>query len=72
MCDIRDKLTNQKNVMGKLDFYYSQFRTRTVEFNESTMEQQKMIACQLIKQVKISRGYEIEIEFDINYEQFVS
>ena len=35
------------------------------------MEQKKMIACQLIREVNISRGYEIEILFDINYEQFV-
>jgi len=70
--DIKDKLTNQQNAMGKLDFYYSQFKTWADEFDASSMEQQKMIACQLIKQVKISRGYEIELEFDINYEQFVS
>lgn len=70
--DIKDKLTHQQNAMGKLDFYYSQFRTWADEFDASSMEQQKMIACQLIKQVKISRGYEIELEFDINYEQFIS
>lgn len=36
-----------------------------------------MIACQLIKdqlikEVKVSRGYELEIVFDLNYEQFLS
>ena len=30
-----------------------------------------MIACQLIREVNISRGYEIEIVFDINYKQFI-
>lgn len=31
-----------------------------------------MIACQLIREVKVSRDYEIEIVFDLNYEQFLS
>ena len=31
-----------------------------------------MIACQLIKEVKVLRGYELEIVFDLNYEQFLS
>lgn len=30
-----------------------------------------MIACQLIREVKVSRGYELEIVFDINYKQFI-
>lgn len=53
-------------------FYYSQFRIWADEFDNSTMEQKKMIACQLIREVKVSRGYELEIVFDLNYEQFLS
>ncbi len=70
--DIKYKLANQQNAMGKLDFYYSQFRTWADEFDNSTMEQKKMIAYQLIKEVKVARGYELEIVFDLNYEQFIS
>ncbi len=69
--EIKYKLANQQNAMGKLDFYYSQFRTWADEFDNSTMEQKKMIACQLIKEVKVARGYELEIVFDLNYEQFL-
>lgn len=29
-----------------------------------------MIACNLIKEVRIGRGYNIEIVFDMNYKQF--
>ena len=70
--DINYKLANQQNAMGKLDYYYSQFRTWADEFDNSTMEQKKMIVCQLVKEIRISRGYEIEIVFDINYEQFIA
>lgn len=72
LSDIKYKLANQQNAMGRIDFYYSQFRTCADEFDNSTMEQKKMIACQLIREVKVSRGYEIEIVFDLNYEQFLS
>lgn len=72
MCDVKYKLANQQNAFGKLDFYYSQFKTWAEEFEESSLEQQKMIACQLIRQVRVFRGYKIEVEFDINYEQFVT
>ncbi len=64
--------------MGKLDYYYSQFRTWADEFENSTMEQKKMIVwkkmivCQLVKEIRVSRGYEIDMVFDINYEQFIA
>ncbi|MBQ8133714.1 MAG: hypothetical protein IJ192_04835, partial [Clostridia bacterium] len=70
--DIDYKLADQQSAMGKLDYYYSQFRTWAEEFDRGAMEQKKMIACQLIKEIKVSRGYKIEILFDINYEQFIA
>ena len=72
LSEINYKLTNQQSAMGKLDFYYSQFKTWADEFDNSTMEQKKMIACQLIKEIKVARGYGMEIIFDINYEQFLA
>ena len=60
--------TNKAMKRGACD---SQFRTWADEFDNSTMEQKKMIACQLIREVKVSRGYELEIVFDLNYEQFL-
>ena len=70
--DINYRLANQQTAMGKLDYYYSQFRTWADEFENSTMEQKKMIVCQLVKEIRVSRGYEIDIVFDINYEQFIA
>ena len=70
--DINFKLADQQNAMGKLDYYYSQFRTWADEFDNSTMEQKKMIVCQLVKEIRVSKEYFIDIVFDINYEQFVA
>jgi cellulose biosynthesis protein BcsQ len=30
----------------------------------------KMIVCQLIREIKVSRGYELDIVMDMTYEQF--
>ena len=35
------------------------------------LEQKKMIICYLITEIKIKRGYKIEIEFNENYNQFL-
>ena len=64
------ELKNKKDAMGKLDYYYNQFLTWADEFKNSTLEQKKMIVCQLIRGVKVSRGYNVNIEFDMNYNQF--
>ena len=69
--EINSKLADQQSAMGRLDYYYTQFRTWADEFDNSTMEQKKMIACRLIREIKVYRGYRLEIVFDMNYEQFV-
>lgn len=42
--------------MGKLDYYYNQFLGWANEFANASLEQHKMIACGLIKKIKVSKG----------------
>ena len=65
------ELDEKKDVLDKLDYYYEQFVSWAEEFEHSTMEQKKMIICQLIKSIKVSRGYKLEIDFNISYRQFI-
>ena len=66
-----DKELNEKNTMlSKIDFYYDKFKSWADEFDNATKEQQKMIICQLINSIKVKRGYELELEFNVSYEQF--
>ena len=58
--------------MKKLDHYYDQFIGWAAQFSSATPEERKMIVCQLIREVKVSRGYELDIVMDMNYEQFFS
>ena len=66
-----DKELEEKNTMlSKIDFYYDKFKSWADEFDNATLEQQKMIICQLINSIKVKRGYELELEFNVSYEQF--
>lgn len=67
---LQEELNDKQGAMGKLGYYYNQFLSWADEFQNSTLEQRKMIACQLIRGVKVSRGYNVNIEFNMNYQQF--
>ena len=76
---LEDKLTqlnyglnNTQGAMKKLDFYYDQFRGWAEIYDDATLEQKKMIICQLIKEINVSRGYELDIVLDLSYEQFLA
>lgn len=66
------KIGNQKQAVESLDYYYDNFVSWADEYQYATQEQKKMIACNLIKEVRIGKGYEIEIVFDMNYQQFLN
>ena len=70
--EVEKSLDDKEGAMQQLDYYYAQFRSWAEEFDSATGEQQKMIACQLLREVRVSRGYELDIVFNINYQQFFS
>lgn len=49
---------------------YKQFKSWAEEFDTATMEQKKMIACQLLKRVEVGRDYTISVELNMTYSQF--
>ena len=54
-------LTEKSDVLSKLDYYYDQFTSWADEFDTATTEQKKMIICQLIKEIRVYKDYNIEI-----------
>lgn len=64
------EIDEKKGVFDKLDFYYNRFVSWADEYINADRERKKMIICQLIDEIKVSRGYKIEIKFNICYEQF--
>ncbi len=63
------ELEEKKGVLGKLD-YYDQFVSWADEYKNASLERKKMIICSLIDEIKVSRDYQVEIKFNICYEQF--
>ncbi len=68
-CDA--ELNKQGHTLENLDYYYNQFLTWANEFEYATREQQKMIICQLITEIKVGKGYIVDIEFNASYKQFI-
>jgi len=72
LAQLNYEINNSQGAMKKLDHYYDQFHSWASEFDEATQEERKMIACNLIREVKVSRDYELDVVMDMNYEQFLS
>lgn len=67
---LKSEIDNKQDAMTKLDYHYNIFLNWADEFQNASLEERKMIACQLIRKVKVSKGYNVNIEFDMNYQQF--
>lgn len=65
------QLSQMNSSVNNLDDYYNRFVSWADEFDHATMEQKKMICCQLLKEVNVSRGYHLDIVFNANYQQFL-
>ena len=49
---------------------YRQFKTWSVEFEESSFEAKKMIAGQLFRRIEVRKDYEITCEMNLTYAKF--
>ena len=72
LAQLNYKVNNSQGAMKKLGHYYEQFRSWAEEFEDAVLEERKMIICQLIREIKVSRGYGLDVVLDMNYEQFLS
>lgn len=49
---------------------YDNFKNWADEFDDSTMEQKKMIIAQLVDRIEVGRDYKVSILFNMTYKQF--
>ena len=63
---------NQEAEMGRIDYYYNQFVSWADEFDKAPLERKRMIADELLSQVSVARGYEIQILMKASYQQFIA
>ena len=62
----REKTENTKNVIPA----YKKFKSWADEFETASLEQKKMIICQMFKRIEVGRGYKISVEMNMTYQQF--
>ena len=72
LAQLNYELNNTQGAMKKIDFYYDQFQGWADVFDKANLAQRKMILCQLIKEINVSKDYELDIVLDMNYSQFLS
>lgn len=60
----------QRRTMQMISPSYNQFKSWAEEFDQATLEQKKMIACQLFKKIEVGRGYNVTFELNMTYQQF--
>lgn len=67
----QEEMERQENT-DKIIPAYQQFQSWAEGFEQASLEQKKMIACQLFKRIEVGRGYTIDIEMNMTYQQFCS
>ena len=62
---------NEADEVRKMRNYYNEFCTWAEEFDTAPLEIKRMILCQLINKVSVSRGYKVHIDLNMTYQQFM-
>ena len=68
---LKDEDAQKKALCDGMIPAYQQFRSWAEEFDNASLEVKKMIACQLFNRVEIGKGYQIHIELNMTYRQFL-
>lgn len=61
----------QKNTVTTIFMEYNQFKSWAEEFETASLEQKKMIACQLFSRIELEKGYKLHFTLNMSYEQFL-
>ena len=57
-------------MLTEIKSQYSKTISWSEIFDDANIETKKMIVTYLIKKVSVRRGYDVDIEFNVNFEQF--
>jgi len=68
--ELKKEEENRRRGVEMITPAYNQFKSWADEFDSATMEQKKMIACQLFKRIEVGRDYEVKVELNMTYQQF--
>lgn len=60
----------QKKALSTMQAEYVRFKSWAEEFDSASLEQKKMIACQLFSRIELERGYNVHFTLNMSYRQF--
>ena len=67
---ISNEMEGKKSSMEMIKPTYERFTNWADEFDLCSLERKKMIVSQLVSRIEISKGYKINVELNMDYEQF--
>lgn len=71
LAQLKNEDLQKKETANSIIPAYQQFKTWADEFDDASFEAKKMIANQLFKRVEVRKGYQLNIELNITYQQFL-
>ena len=72
LAGLKAEETQKKLGIDMITPAYNQFKSWAEEFDTATLEQKKMIACNLFRRIEVGRDYKITVELNMTYQQFCS
>ena len=63
---------NSENLLKELSDSFDELISWAELYNDASFEKKKMIANYMIKRIEITKGYELKIDFNFDFEQFSS
>ena len=70
-CQAQDALENGEELMAVLETQYEKLVSWADMYDTANIATRKMIVNQLIRRVDVGRGYQLNVEFTIDYQQFM-
>ncbi|MBP3857014.1 MAG: recombinase family protein [Ruminiclostridium sp.] len=67
---LQNEAKSKKTSIEKIRPMFDQFVSWAQEFDNSTIEQKKMIIAQLVTRIELNRDYELNIELNMDYKDF--
>lgn len=72
LCDTAKKdVDDTENLLKELSDNFDELISWAELYDEASFEKKKMIVNYMIKRVEVSKEYELKIDFNFNFEQFV-
>lgn len=66
------RVDDTENLLKELSDNFDELLSWAELYNDASFEKKKMIVNYMIKQVEVTKGYELKIDFNFNFEQFMT